>query len=46
LHQATPVGKRIEFLPQASLWSNLPAVQRIATNLANRASHTPTLKHS
>lgn len=43
LHEATPLGKRIEFLPQASLWSNLPAVQRIATSLANRASHTPTL---
>jgi hypothetical protein len=43
LHQATPLGKRIEFLPQASLWSNLPAVQRIATSLSNRATHTPTL---
>jgi hypothetical protein len=45
LREATPLGKRIEFLPQASLWSNLPAVQRIATSLANRASQIPTLKH-
>jgi hypothetical protein len=43
LHEATPLGKRIEFLPQASLWSNLPAVQRVAASLANRASQTPTL---
>jgi hypothetical protein len=38
LHVATPLGKRIEFLPQASLWSNLAAVQRVAAGLANRAS--------
>ena len=44
LHEATPLGKRIEFLPQASLWSNLPAVQRIAANLASRATQIPTLK--
>jgi hypothetical protein len=43
LHEATPLGKRIEFLPQASLWSNLPAVQRIAASLANRASQIPTM---
>jgi hypothetical protein len=43
LHAATPLGKRIEFLPQASLWSNLPAVQRIAASLANRASQLPTM---
>ena len=40
LHDAVPLGKHIEFLPQASLWSNLPAVQRIATGLANRAAQT------
>ena len=44
LHEATPLGQRIEFLPQASLWSNLPAVQRIAANLASRATQIPTLK--
>jgi hypothetical protein len=43
LHESTPLGKRIEFLPQASLWSNLPAVQRIAASLANRASQLPTM---
>jgi hypothetical protein len=43
LHEATPLGKRIEFLPQASFWSNLAAVQRIAASLANRASQIPTL---
>jgi hypothetical protein len=37
LHESTPLGRRIEFLPQASLWANLPAVQRVAANLANRA---------
>jgi hypothetical protein len=43
LRETTPLGKRIEFLPQASLWSNLIAVQRIATSLATRASQTPTM---
>jgi hypothetical protein len=43
LHEATPLGRRVEFLPQASLWSNLPAVQRIASSLANRASQMPTM---
>jgi hypothetical protein len=43
LRDATPLGKRIEFLPQASLWSNLPAVQRVAASLANRASQTPAM---
>jgi hypothetical protein len=38
LHQPTPMGKRIEFLPQASLWSNPAGVQRMAAGLANRAS--------
>jgi hypothetical protein len=43
LHEYTPLGKRIEFLPQASCWSNLAAVQRIAASLANRASQIPTM---
>jgi hypothetical protein len=40
IHLRAPAkrGRKIEFLPQASLWSNLPAVQRLATNLTNRAS--------
>jgi hypothetical protein len=40
LHQATQMGQRIEFLPQASLWSNLAAVRRMAASLANRAAQT------
>jgi hypothetical protein len=43
LKDGTPLGKRIEFLPQASVWSNLPAVRRIAASLANRASQLPTM---
>lgn len=31
-------GNRIEFLPQASLWSNLPAIKALAQDLADRAS--------
>jgi hypothetical protein len=30
-------GARIEFLPQASLWGNLRAVQQVAINLTQRA---------
>jgi hypothetical protein len=30
-------GRRIEFLPQASLWSNLPAVKALAQDLSERA---------
>jgi hypothetical protein len=30
-------GARIEFLPQASLWSNLGAVKRLVSNLSDRA---------
>lgn len=43
LHEPTPLGTRIEFLPQASLWSNLSAVKSMAASLAKRASRTPTL---
>jgi hypothetical protein len=38
LRDSTTLGGRIEFLPQASLWSNLPAVQRLAASLSDRAS--------
>lgn len=38
LRDRSMLGARIEFLPQASLWSNLSAVQRVATGLADRAS--------
>jgi hypothetical protein len=37
LGDATALGNHIEFLPQASLWSNLPAVQRLASSLTERA---------
>jgi hypothetical protein len=43
LHESTPLGRRIEFLPQASLWANLPAVQRVAASLANRASQSSNM---
>jgi hypothetical protein len=32
------LGKQIAFLPQASLWSNLRGVQRVAVSLAERAN--------
>ncbi len=31
-------GRRIEFLPQASLWSNPAAIERVAAALAERAN--------
>ena len=37
LRDPTKLGNKIEFLPQASLWSNLPGVQRVAAGLAERA---------
>lgn len=39
LHLAapSPLGTSIDFLPQASLWSNLPAIERVAALLAQRA---------
>jgi len=36
LREPTKLGSTIEFLPQASLWSNLPGVQRVAAGLAER----------
>jgi hypothetical protein len=38
LRDPTKLGNRIEFLPQASLWSNLPGVQRVAAELAERGN--------
>jgi hypothetical protein len=37
LRTAAQLGKRIEFLPQASLWSNLGAIKNIALDLTERA---------
>ncbi len=38
LREATKLGGKIEFLPQASLWSNVSAVRRLASSLTDRAS--------
>jgi hypothetical protein len=38
LREPTKLGSIIEFLPQASLWSNLPGVQRVAAELAQRGA--------
>jgi hypothetical protein len=37
LRVRTKLGQQIEFLPQASLWSNLPAIKRVALGLSERA---------
>lgn len=37
LRERSKLGSRIEFLPQASLWSNLPAIKAVATGLGERA---------
>lgn len=38
LREPTKLGKAIVFLPQASLWSNLSGVQRLASSLTERAN--------
>jgi len=38
LRQPAKLGGQIEFLPQASLWSNLSGVKRVAAGLAERAN--------
>jgi hypothetical protein len=38
LHQPTKLGGQIVFLPQASLWSNLAGVKRVAMDLTERAT--------
>jgi len=40
LRERSKLGNRIEFLPQASLWSNLPAIRAVAQGLAERARRT------
>jgi hypothetical protein len=37
LREQTRIGSRVEFWPQASLWRNLSAVQRVAMGLSDRA---------
>jgi hypothetical protein len=38
LHRISKFGRRIDFLPQASLWSNLSAIKGVALNLTERAA--------
>ena len=38
LRVATRLGRQIEFLPQASLWSSLAGVQEVASDLTDRAN--------
>jgi hypothetical protein len=38
LRQPAKLGRQIEFLPQASLWSNLSGVKRVASGLTDRAN--------
>lgn len=37
LRQPSRFGSRIDFLPQASLWSSLPAIKELAADLSERA---------
>ncbi len=37
LREPTKLGGRIEFLPQASLWSNVSGLKRLASSLTDRA---------
>ena len=38
LRERVSFGRKIEFLPQASLWSNLSAIERVAAALTERAN--------
>jgi hypothetical protein len=38
LRERSKLGRQIEFLPQASLWSNLPAIRSVALSLTERAN--------
>jgi hypothetical protein len=38
LHKRSKLGGQIDFLPQASLWSNLSAIKGVALNLTERAA--------
>ena len=37
LRERSKFGNRVEFLPQASLWSSLPAIRALAQDLSERA---------
>jgi hypothetical protein len=38
LHKRSKLGGQVDFLPQASLWSNLSAIKGVALNLTERAA--------
>jgi hypothetical protein len=38
LRERSKLGRTVDFLPQASLWSNLPAIKSVALNLTERAA--------
>jgi hypothetical protein len=38
LRERSKLGRKVDFLPQASLWSNLPAIKGVALNLTERAA--------
>ena len=40
------LGSKIEFLPQASLWSNPAAIERVAADLSERAAQQRASTHS
>jgi hypothetical protein len=47
LRESTKLGAQIDFLPQANLWSNLPAIKTVAIGLSERANHAkygPTIE--
>lgn len=43
LRERSVFGRQIEFLPQASLWSNLPALESVALGLTERANQARAL---
>jgi hypothetical protein len=43
LRERSTLGRQIDFLPQASLWSNLPAIKRLALELGERANDARAL---
>jgi hypothetical protein len=45
LRESTRLGMKIEFLPQASLWSNMSGLKRLASGLTNRANQAPASIH-
>jgi hypothetical protein len=46
LRESTKLGAQIDFLPQAILWSNLPAIKSVAGSLTDRANHANHAKYA